>query len=225
MKLLLVEDEKAIAERIIASFEQSGYIVLWTDTCMEAHECIQVEEPDCIILDRRLPDSDGLELCKKIRAEGNATPVLMLSAMSELDQRIEGIEYGADDYLVKPFSMEELKVRVQALIRRNSVKKTPNITIRHVSLKPNERQVYVCGAGVPLSQKEFMLLEYMMRNAGRALDRFQILENVWGESMSDETNIVDVYINYLRNKIDLEEESTSNIQTIRGYGYKFRREE
>ena len=223
MKLLIVEDEHVIAERIHKGFQRLGYSTCWVTTCKEAIEIAQVDEFDCIILDRRLPDSDGLEVCQVLREEGVSTPILILSAMSHLDQRVEGLEFGADDYLIKPFAMDELRARVQALIRRNSTQQSPSIRIDNLELQTFDRAVYVDGRQVPLSNKEFGLLEYLMRNAGRALDRTQIFEHVWGEATIDETNAVDVYINYLRNKIDINSD-TSHIQTIRGYGYKFRNE-
>ncbi|NQU32795.1 MAG: response regulator transcription factor [Bacteroidetes bacterium] len=224
MKILIVEDERAIAERIQKGFERIGYSTCWVATCKEAIENARVEEFDCIILDRRLPDSDGLEVCQVLREDGISTPILILSAMSHLDQRVEGLELGADDYLIKPFAMDELRARVQALIRRNSAQQSPSIRIGKLELQPFDRTVHVDGHQVSLSNKEYSLLEYLMRNAGRALDRIQILEHVWGETTIDETNAVDVYINYLRNKIDNKTEK-SHIKTIRGFGYKFRNED
>lgn len=225
MKILIVEDERAIAQRIQNGFERMGYTTTLVTTCKHAYEEALGEDFDCIILDRRLPDSDGLEVCKILRDEGITTPILILSAMSHLDQRVEGLELGADDYLVKPFAMDELRARVQALIRRNFSQQNPIIKIRDCELNPQDRTVYIKGEKVSLSTKEFGLLEYLMRNAGRAVDRIQILEHVWGETTIGETNVLDVYINYLRKKIDSEDSPTSNIETLRGFGYKFRNEE
>ncbi len=225
MKILIVEDERAIAERIQTGFERHGYSTVWVRTCAETVELVTIDEFDCIVLDRRLPDGDGLDACRQLREDGQQTPVLILSAMSQLDQRVEGLELGADDYLVKPFAMDELLARVQALIRRNSIQNTPSIHIDDVGLNTLDRTVTIRGKTVALSNKEFALLEYLMRNAGRALDRFQILEHVWGDTSMDETNVVDVYITYLRRKIDSPDRDESHIKTIRGFGYKFQKED
>ncbi|MFQ6605757.1 MAG: response regulator transcription factor, partial [Fidelibacterota bacterium] len=161
---------------------------------------------------------------RQLREEGRSTPILILSAMSHVDDRVEGLELGADDYLIKPFAMDELLARVQALIRRNSIQNTPNLQIGTIELNTLDRTVTVAGKTVALSNKEFALLEYLMRHAGRALDRYQILEHVWGDTTMDETNVVDVYITYLRRKID-QPGLDSPIKTIRGFGYTFQKKD
>lgn len=224
MKILIVEDERAIAERIQTGFERHGYSTTRVTTCAAAINSVIVDEFDCIVLDRRLPDGDGLSVCRQLREEGRSTPILILSAMSHVDDRVEGLELGADDYLIKPFAMDELLARVQALIRRNSIQNTPNLQIGTIELNTLDRTVTVAGKTVALSNKEFALLEYLMRHAGRALDRYQILEHVWGDTTMDETNVVDVYITYLRRKID-QPGLDSPIKTIRGFGYTFQKKD
>lgn len=221
MNILIVEDEFAIAQRIEQQFLRKGFITQCVTTCQAALDHALIDDFDCIILDRRLPDADGLEVCKQLRENGNTTPILILSALSFLDQRVEGLEYGADDYLIKPFAMSELLARVQALIRRNSSQKNPGIKIRNITLDTRSRSVSVGGNEISLSNKEYCLLEYLMRNAGRVLDKIQIQEHVWGDVMGD-SNIVEVYINYLRKKIATDA-TESPIKTVRGYGYKFQK--
>ncbi|RMF06257.1 MAG: DNA-binding response regulator [Candidatus Neomarinimicrobiota bacterium] len=224
MRLLLVEDEPAIGSYIQEHFQDLGYSVIWVRTYEDALETAVVEEFDCIILDRRLPDQDGLELCRELRQQGNNTPVLVLTALSGVDQRVEGLHLGADDYLAKPFDMDELAARVQALIRRSSYRNQPNLTIRNITLNSMTRTVTIDQRQVALSNREFLLLEYLMRHADQALTRSQILEHVWEGQQASDTNIVDVYINYIRKKIDIDGQP-SNIETVRGYGYRFRYED
>ncbi len=223
MRILVVEDEPAIGSYIRDCFEERGYSVDWVTTCEHALETAIVEEYDCIILDRRLPDNDGLIVCSELRGQDITVPILILTALSGIDQRVEGLNVGADDYLLKPFAMDELVARVQALIRRSSYRNQPTLTIRNISLNSLTRTVLVDQKQIPLSNREFLLLEYLMRHADQALTRSQILEHVWESQWDSDTNIVDVYINYLRKKID-SPESPSNIETVRGYGYRFRYE-
>ncbi len=224
MRILVVEDEPAIGSYIRDCFEERGYNVDWATTCEEALETAIVEEYDCIILDRRLPDNDGLIVCSELRAQEITIPIIILTALSGIDQRVEGLNVGADDYLLKPFAMDELVARVQALIRRTSYRNQPTLTIRNISLNSLTRTVMVDQKQIPLSNREFLLLEYLMRHADQALTRSQILEHVWETRNDSDTNIVDVYINYLRKKIN-SPESPSNIETVRGFGYRFRYED
>ncbi len=221
MRLLIVEDEKSIGQQIVGYFTDMGYSCRWVKNCRAAQEELSIEEFDCIILDRRLPDGDSISVCREVRGREVQTPIIMLTALSDVDERIKGLDSGADDYLVKPFSTDELAARVNALIRRNSYKNTPVLSIGEIKLDSVNREVSINSSIVTLSNREFLLLEYLMRMAGKPLTRIQILENVWDMNIDSNTNIVDVYINYVRNKID-KGTSQSHIETVRGYGYKFK---
>ena len=221
MKILIVEDELIIAEHIKKNFESCGYICYHMNNGEEAIESILIDGYDCVILDRMLPDIDGISVCNAVRAEGYGNPILMLTSLAGVDDIIEGLDQGADDYLTKPYNIDELLARVKALIRRNSSQNLSKITIRNINLDTIKRTVKVDNKLIQLSNREFLLLEYLMRNAGKPLTRIQLLEHVWDSNLDSKTNLVDVYIKYLRNKIDITDLGKSNIETIRGYGYKF----
>ncbi|MFQ6612514.1 MAG: response regulator transcription factor [Fidelibacterota bacterium] len=222
MRLLIIEDERALREHIVNCFKSAGFTCLAEATGSAALETVTVDEFDCIILDRKLPDMDGIDLCRNIRKKHYYTPILFLTALAGVEQRIAGLDAGADDYLTKPFSMDELLARVQALIRRSSYQNNPTITIGNVELDSNHRIVKVNDQETPLSNREFLLLEYLMRHAGKPLTRLQILDHVWETNLEMESNLVDVYINYLRKKINPDNTRLSPIETVRGYGYRFR---
>ena len=222
MRVLIVEDEKTIGEHIQTSLRDCGFTCNWVTTGKEALELCAVEEFDCIVLDRMLPDFDGLEVCRNIRAENLTVPILFLTALSGVDQKVMGLNSGGDDYLTKPFDIDELIARVNALVRRASFKQQVQLVIRSIKLDTQRLQVKANGTVLSLSNREFRLLEYLMRNAGRPVTRSQILEHVWDYNMDADSNMVDVYINYLRKKIDTAKNQPSNIETVRGYGYRFR---
>ncbi len=221
MRLLLVEDETRIGKHLVNSLDDRGFQCQWVTTGREAEEYLATEEFDCIILDRRLPDMDGLTICRNARNQNLKLPILMLTALTDIHERVNGLDAGADDYVTKPFSMDELTARVHALIRRTSVKNTPNLKINNIELDTVKRIIKVNEKPVQFSNREFLLLEYLMRNAGKPVTRSQIYEHVWEVDMDPDSNLVDVYINYVRKKIDSNPSAPSHIETLRGYGYRF----
>ena len=222
MRILIVEDEKPIGQHVKKNLESVGYICDHVVNGNDAIEAILVDGYDCVILDRRLPDMDGLSICKIVREEGFCGSILMLTSLAGIDDIVEGLEMGADDYLTKPFNINELIARVKTLLRRTSSQNLSKICIRNLKLDTLKRSAKVANEIIPLSNREFLLLEYLMRNAGKPLTRMQLLEHVWDSNQNTDSNLVDVYINYLRSKIDRDSSIPSNIETVRGYGYKFR---
>jgi len=223
MRFLVVEDEPKVASFIRRALEEESYAV---DLCRDGSQALdmpQMVDYDLALLDLMLPGLSGLELLKAWRAAGVKTPVLILTARSELDQRVKGLDAGADDYLTKPFAIEELLARVRALLRRSGGAPTGVLQIEDLVLNPVTREVTRGGQRLELTSKEYALLEYLMRNAGRVLTRPMITQHVWDLDFDTFTNVIDVYISYLRNKIDRGHER-SLIQTIRGSGYILRSE-
>ncbi len=217
MRILVVEDEKRIADFLCRGLEGAGYAVDAAPTGSAALEHIHSTDYDLIILDLMLPDMDGLKVLERIRNRNGGPPVLILSARGQLDDRVRGLEQGADDYLVKPFAFVELLARVRALLRRGQP--TPErLQVADLSLDCIRRKVTRAGETIDLAPKEFGILEYMMRNRGRPLSRTMIVEHVWDMDYDGLTNIVDVYIRHLRSKID-DRFAQKLIQTVRGIGY------
>ncbi len=180
------------------------------------------ENYDVIVLDRLMPKLDGMNVCRQLRAEGVQTPVLILSALGDLPQRVEGLDVGADDYLGKPFAFEELLARIRALARRTPYAMVPDvIEVGTIRLDQQTRQVSVSGQPVDLSHREYTLLELLMRNAGQVLSRDQIIERVWGYDADLAGNAVDLYVHYLRRKLGRRGEPAP-IETVRGAGYRLR---
>ncbi len=178
-------------------------------------------EYDAIVLDVMLPGIDGFEVCRRLRAEDVRSPVLMLTARDAVDDRVRGLDTGADDYLVKPFSFAELCARLRALVRRGPVERAPVLVAGDLSLDPATRQVRRAGAEIRLSAREFALLETFMRHPGRVLDRLQLLDHAWDGEYENRSNVIDVYIRYLREKID-RPFGVASIETVRGAGYRLR---
>ena len=223
MRILLVEDEPKVASFIRRALEEENYAV---DVCGDGTmglDWAQGVNYDLVILDLMLPGLPGLQLLKQLRAAEVKTPVLILTARSEVDQRVKGLDAGADDYLTKPFAIEELIARARALFRRASGTPTGTLQVDDLVLNPVTREVTRGGQRIELTAKEYALLEYLMRNAGRVLTRPMITEHVWDLDFDTFTNVIDVYISYLRNKIDRGRDS-SLIQTVRGSGYMIRAE-
>src|SRR5258706_16220562 len=217
MRILVVEDEKRIADFVSRGLESAGYAVDVAGDGATASEMAQATEYDLVILDLGLPDVDGLTVPQKIRNRKGSLPVLILSARDAVDDRVRGLEGGADDYLVKPFAFVELLARVRVLLRRGQP--TPErLQVGELSLDCIRRKVTRSGENVELAPKEFSILEYLMRNRGRPLSRTMIVEHVWDMDYDGLTNIVDVYIRHLRSKID-EKWSDKMIQTVLGIGY------
>jgi two-component system copper resistance phosphate regulon response regulator CusR len=218
MRILVVEDEPKVASFIRRALEEESYAVDATDNGNEALDMAKTESYDLVILDLMLPGLPGLEVLRRIRAARNKVPVLILTARSEVDQKVTGLDAGADDYLTKPFSIDELLARVRALLRRGIGDPTGLLQIDDLVLNPATREVTRGGQRIDLTSKEYALLEYFMRNAGRVLTRPMISEHVWNLDFDTFTNVIDVYVNYLRNKIDRGRERKL-IHTVRGSGY------
>src|ERR1700719_3708307 len=217
MRILVVEDEKRIADFLSRGLESGGYAVDVAATGGSAIDMIHSTDYDLVILDLGLPDVDGLTVLQKIRTRKTSPAVLILSARDAIDDRVKGLETGADDYLVKPFAYVELLARVRVLLRRGQP--TPErLQVGDLSLDCIRRKVTRGGENIELAPKEFSILEYLMRNRGRPLSRTMIVEHVWDMDYDGLTNIVDVYIRHLRSKID-DKFAIKMIHTVRGIGY------
>ena len=217
MRFLVVEDERRIADFLQRGLESAGYAVDVAPDGRTALEQVHNTDYDLIVLDMMLPDMDGLKVLEKIRNRKTSPPVLILSARGTVDDRVKGLELGADDYLVKPFAFVELLARVRVLLRRGQP--TPErLQVGDLVLDCIRRRVTRAGENIELAPKEFSILEYMMRNRGRPLSRTMIVEHVWDMDYDGLTNIVDVYIRHLRSKID-DRSPTKLIHTVRGIGY------
>jgi two-component system alkaline phosphatase synthesis response regulator PhoP len=224
-RIMVVEDEEAIVRLISYNLMKEGFEVLTSSDGLDALEKIRTEKPDLIILDIMLPGIDGYEICRQIRKDDISVPVIMLSARNEELDKVLGLELGGDDYVTKPFSPRELIARVRALLRRvQRVEKTPDheiISIGKLVIDLSSHEVKLDERVVKLTPKEFDLLEFLIRNKGRAVSRAQLLDRVWDYDFSGDTRIVDVHISRLREKIDFDPKNPY-IQTVRGIGYKFK---
>jgi heavy metal response regulator len=218
MRILVVEDEAKVASFIRRALEEESYAV---DLCTDGLAGLDLARDnayDLIILDVMLPGLSGLQILDTLRKDKLKTPVLIVTAKTQVDQRVKGLDAGADDYLTKPFAIEELLARVRALLRRGTGEGAGLLQIEDLQLNPATREVTRGGQRIDLTTKEYALLEYFMRNAGRVLTRPMIAEHVWNLDFDTFTNVIDVYVNYLRNKIDRGRDRKL-IQTIRGSGY------
>ncbi len=219
MRILVVEDEKRITSFIKRGLEEDAYAVDVAYDGEEGLNWINSFRYDLIILDILMPKMDGITLCKKIRERSIDTPVLMLTAKDTVDDRVEGLDAGADDYLVKPFAFKELLARLRALTRRQQQGKGNTLEVADLKLDIATRRTFRGGQEIELTNREFALLEFLMRNTGQVLSRTVIAEHIWDYNFFNQSNIVDVYVRQLRKKID-EPFSEKLIQTIRGSGYK-----
>lgn len=219
MIILVVEDEHKISQFIKKGLEMEHYTVELAADGQEALDKAQINDYDLIILDIMLPKLDGLEVCRMLRNDKNTTPIIMLTARDTIDDRINGLDSGADDYLVKPFSFGELLARIRALLRRERTVKETKLQIADLVLDPVTHEVTREGKEVKLSSKEYRLLDYMMRRPGQVCTRTMIGEHIWGYSFRDDSNVIDVYINFLRKKVDIGFKKRL-IHTIRDVGYK-----
>lgn len=225
MHILLVEDEPKIADFIRAGLAERGCEVVH---CVDGHRGFELARGgsfDAIVLDVMLPGRDGLSVLKGLREAGVRTPLILLTARNELDDRIRGLELGADDYLAKPFYVEELYARIQTLLRRAGGGDPQQLHVGNLKLDRITRGVSCRGHDIELTSREFALLEYLMRSAGKVYTRQQILEHVWGYDFDPSTNVVDVCIKRVRDKIAAIDDAAaaSPIESVRGVGYRFRR--
>jgi two-component system response regulator MprA len=217
-RVLVVEDDRAVREAVERALSFEGYHVLTARDGSEGLAMVLNEDPDAIILDIAMPLVDGLEACRRIRARGIGTPVLMLTARHEVSDRVAGLDAGADDYLVKPFALEELLARLRALLRRASGGNTQTFRVADLVLDAAARTVLRGERVVDLTKTEFDLLELLVENAGIVLTREQIYERIWGYDFGTSSNSLDVYVGYLRRKTEAGGESRI-IHTVRGVGY------
>ena len=223
MKILVVEDEKKIASFVRKGLEEQGFVV---DVCHhgdDGYHLATTQGYDAMVFDIMLPGRDGLSILRNIREKKITTPVLLLTARGELNERVEGLNLGADDYLTKPFFVEELVARIHAVTRRKTGESANILSIDNLSVNLVTREVTRDGRKIELTVREFALLEYLLRSPGRVYSRMQICEHVWNYNFDPGTNLVDVYIQRLRQGIDTEDEFKL-IETVRGVGYRIQNE-
>jgi two-component system OmpR family response regulator len=221
VRVLVVEDELKLATAIREGLRADGVLVDVAPTGEDALWMIPSRGYDAVCLDVNLPGADGFEVCRRLRAGGVGTPILMLTARDGVEDRIAGLDTGADDYLVKPFDVGELLARLRALARRGPSQRGPVLTVGDLELDPATRRVARGGTDIPLSVKEQQLLEVFMRRPGQVLSRLELLEGAWEGDYENRSNVVDVYVRYLREKID-RPFGVDTLQTVRGAGYVLR---
>jgi DNA-binding response OmpR family regulator len=214
MRVLLVEDERSVASFIARSLRENAYTVDISHTGEKALDLASRSHYDAVLLDVRLPTMNGIQVCRELRAAGNETPILMLTARSLVEQRVEGLDAGADDYLTKPFALAELHARLRALSRRGM-----KLRCADLELDRQHRCATRGGQQIPMSLKEYLLLELLLRHSPEAVARSEIVQQVWSYDFDTSTNLVEVYINHLRHKIDLNQ-TIKLIHTVRGVGYR-----
>jgi two-component system, OmpR family, response regulator len=223
MRVLVVEDEVKMAGLLKRALEEEGYAV---DVAGRGEDALWLgtENPyDAIVLDLMLPDVDGFAVSRRLREAGRWSPILMLTARDAVADRVSGLDAGADDYLTKPFSFAELLARLRALMRRGAAERPPVLRVGDLELDPAARSVARDGSSIELTAREFALLEYLMRHPGEVLTRTQLIEHVWDFAYEGDSNVVDVYVRYLRNKVD-RPFGRDQIETVRGAGYRLRAE-
>lgn len=223
MRILIVEDEPDLLDALKKQLQSSGYSVDACGNGLDAEDYLKMATYDAVVLDIMLPGIDGLTLLKKMRAEGNTTHVLLLTALDSIENKVNGLDAGADDYLVKPFAYDELLARLRVLLRRRSGQTTNVLEYGGLVMDLNSRTVTRDGTEITLSSKEFAVLEYLLRNPGHVLSRDKIENHVWNYDFEGGSNVVDVYIRYLRKKIDTGF-NKKLLHTIRGAGYVLREE-
>jgi two-component system OmpR family response regulator len=219
MRLLVVEDEPKMRSLLHRGLQEHHYAVEVAATGVDAVWCAEEGSYDAMVLDVRLPDIDGFEVCRRVRRSGSWLPVLMLTALDDVEQRIRGLDVGADDYLVKPFHFEELVARLRALLRRGARPRPTVLSVGDLHLDPATREVRRGEVPLALTAKEFSLLEYLMRQPEQTLTRVQLAEHVWDAAYHGDLHVVNVYVNYLRNKID-RPFGRASLQTVRGAGFR-----
>jgi two-component system OmpR family response regulator len=223
MRILVAEDELKMASLLRRGLVEEGHAVDVSRTGDDALRMARAVQYDAIVLDLMLPGLDGVEVCRRLRQSGVWSPVLMLTARDAVEDRVAGLDAGADDYLPKPFSFAELLARLRALVRRGASERPAVIEVDDLRLDPATRQVWRGDAEIQLSGKEFALLETLMRRAGQVLSRYQLLEHAWDFAYENRSNVVDVYMRYLREKID-RPFGRDSLETVRGVGYRLRKD-
>jgi two-component system OmpR family response regulator len=224
MRVLIVEDEPKLAKLLRKGLTAQGLAADIAANAGDAMWMATATAYDAITLDVMLPDTDGFTLCRDLRREGVTTPVLMITALDTIRDRVTGLDSGADDYLAKPFSLAELLARLRALARRPREVRMPVLTVGELRLDPAARTLHRADTLIELTPKEFAILETLMRRPGEAVSRFDLLESAWDDTYDNRSNVVDVYIGYLRQKVD-RPFGTDNIETVRGFGYRLKTEE
>jgi two-component system OmpR family response regulator len=219
MRVLVVEDERKLGELLRRGLDEEGYAADLADRGEEALWMVQAVSYDVVVLDLMLPGADGFEICRRMRANGVWAPVLMLTARDAVDDRVTGLDAGADDYLTKPFAFEELLARLRALTRRAPAERPPVLEVGDLRLDPAAHRAWRADQELDLSAKEFALLELFMRRPGVTLTRTQLLDGAWDIAFESRSNVIDVYVRYLREKID-RPFGRHSIETIRGIGYR-----
>jgi heavy metal response regulator len=218
MRILVIEDEKKISDFIKRGLKEESYSVDVAYNAEDGHYLVTTDPFDLIILDLMLPDLDGVSLCKRIRSEKIHTPIIMLTAKDTVKDKVLGLDAGADDYLTKPFAFEELLARIRVILRKKDAQKPTKLQVADLCLDLLTHKVYRQDKEIALTNKEYALLEYLMLNAGSIVTRTMISEHVWDINFETFTNVIDVYINYLRNKID-QGFDKKLLHTVRGRGY------
>jgi two-component system response regulator MprA len=216
--VLIAEDDRAVRESVERALSFEGYEVLTAPEGAEAIQRVLNDKPDAIVLDVMMPNIDGLEVAQRLRAVGVRTPILMLTARAEISDRVAGLDAGADDYLVKPFALEELLARLRALLRRTATESAESLRVADVVLDPATREVRRGDRDIELTRTEFALLELLMANVGRVMTRSQIYEHVWDYDFGPTSNSLEVYVGYLRRKLG----EPKLINTVRGVGYQMK---
>jgi DNA-binding response OmpR family regulator len=221
MKVLVVDDEPAIVETVEAKLRKEGFTVFTSESAEDGMRLVRRVKPDIIVLDIMLPQRSGLELCRAIRRE-STIPIIFLSAKAAESDRVRGLELGADDYVIKPFNLNELVARVRAVLRRASGEALPEVVDRgNLKIDPRRHEAWIDGKLVDLSPREFALLHFLMRNAGQVFSREILLDRVWGKDAYVSSRTVDVHVRWLRTRVEVDANDPQRILTVRGIGYKF----
>lgn len=225
MNILVVEDEKRLADNIAKALAVDSFNVSTASDGLEAENLLKLGHFDVIVMDIMMPRQDGLTTLKNLRQSGNTTPVLLLTALGEIENKVEGLDIGADDYLAKPFAISELRARVRALLRRPTTQLSDIITYDSLQIDRQNKTITRLGTPIKVSATEYRLLEYLLLNSDVVLSESDLLEHVWDQNYEGLSNLVSVYIRYVRNKIDKAfPQETPLIQTVRGLGYKLSNE-
>lgn len=216
MRILVVEDDKIIGDGLLTALTLDGYAVDWTEDVESATYAIETHEYDVILLDIGLPDGSGLDLLVKIRLNKNTTPILMLTAFDKSSYKIQGLDAGADDYLIKPFKLAELKARIRALHRRSEGRSQPQISLNNIEINPATKKVTLSGKDIPLGPKEFEILLLLMENPNKVLSKRKIEDGIYGWGMEIESNTIEVHISKIRKKF-----GRTVVETVKNMGYRF----